>query len=236
MRLLAHYSGDEKLCQTFLNDEDSHGATAVNMFSLPCTAKEAKKLFGHLRQIAKVINFLLMYGGGASTLYDTLAKEDAVDEEGNPITLAKSKEYYALYFDTYVGVKEFKNNQIQYAHKHEVVRTLLGRKRHLTGINDKNRAVSAYWERTSINSPIQGSAGDVMIAVQPVVEDNQELKELNASMRMQVHDELVLVCPKKNKERVIEIMKDIMANPFDKPLRVPLRADADWGLSYAEAK
>jgi DNA polymerase I-like protein with 3'-5' exonuclease and polymerase domains len=156
VKILAHFSEDPKLIEAFLRGDDIHGATAKNMFALNCEVREVKKYFGALRQVGKVIGFLLIYGGGATTLYETLVDQEARDEEGNLITLDKAKEYYNLYFDTYSGIKTYVASQKAFAHKHGFVYTVLGRKRRLEEINSTNRAVSAYQERLSVNSPIQG--------------------------------------------------------------------------------
>ena len=190
MRLLAHFSKDPKLTEAFINDEDAHGATAVNMFNLDCTPKEAKKLYPHLRQIAKTINFMLMYGGSAFTLYRTLAEEEAKDENGNLITKEKAQEYYDKYFEAYSGVAEFIKNQRKFAHKHEVVFTVIGRKRRLEGINSNDYKMMGYYERLAINAPIQGSGGDIMMMCQPKIENDKRLKELGCTMRLQVHDKV----------------------------------------------
>lgn len=156
MRLLTHYSEDNYLIDTFVHEHDSHGATAVNMFALDCEPDEAKKKYKPLRQIAKTINFLLMYGGSASTLYNTLSKEGAVDENGEPITKEKAQEYYDKYFEAYSGVANFIKEQKKFAHKHGCVYTILGRKRRLHNINGKDFREVAYEERLAVNSAIQG--------------------------------------------------------------------------------
>lgn len=214
----------------------AHGSTAVNMFALDCDPDECKKYYHALRQVAKTINFLLMYGGGKTTLYNRLSDEDATDENGDPVTLEKAGEYYDKYFEAYSGVAEFIRNQKKIAHKYGEVYTLIGRKRRLPDINSSNYATVAYEERLSVNAPIQGSGADIMMCVQPVVEANKRLKELGCTMRLQVHDELVLNCPDEHIEEATEIVKSIMEHPFKKPLNIPLRADADAGKSYASAK
>ena len=177
-----------------------------------------------------------MYGGGASTLYDTLSEEDAVDENGDPITRDKAQEYYDKYFEAYDGVKQFIADQKRFAHKYEEIYTLIGRKRRLPDINGKSYKVVSYEERLSVNACIQGSGADIMMCVQPVVEACERLKELNCTMRLQVHDELVFNCPDENVDEAIAIIKNFMEHPLPKPLEVPLRADADSGKSYAQAK
>lgn len=236
MRLLAHFSQDPYLMETFVQDHDAHGSTAVNMFQLDCEADKAKKKYPTLRQIAKTINFLLMYGGGAFTLYNTLSDQEAVDENGDPVTKEKAQEYYDKYFETYAGVAEFIKNQKKFAHRHGMVFSLIGRKRRLPDINSNDYKLVGYQERLSVNSCIQGSGGDIMMMCQPKIDNNKRLKELGCTMRLQVHDELVFVCPEKNAEEAIAIIKDLMENPLPKPLNIPLRVDSDTGKSYAEAK
>lgn len=236
MRLLTHYSEDKYLIDTFEHDHDSHGATAVNMFALDCEPDQAKKKYKPLRQIAKTINFLLMYGGSALTLYNTLSKEGAEDENGDPITKEKAQEYYDKYFEAYSGVADFIKNQKKFAHRHECVYTILGRKRRLHNINSKDFRMSAYEERLSVNSAIQGSGGDIMMMCQPKLEADKRLAELNCKQVLQVHDELVFNCPKKNVEEAIPIIKSYMEHPLPKELKIPLRVDADYGRTYADAK
>jgi DNA polymerase-1 len=236
MRLLAHFSQDPKLMQTFINDEDAHGGTAVNMFSLPCDASQVKKLYHALRQIAKVINFLLMYGGGAYTLYQTLKEQDATDENGDPITEEKAQEYYDKYFKAYEGVAEFIKNQKKFAHRNELVYSLIGRKRRLKNINGHDYKMTAYEERLAVNSAIQGSGGDIMMVVQPKIDEDADLIRMNCRMILQVHDELVFVCPRKYIQECARIICDYMAHPLPKPLNIPLKAEWDWGETYANAK
>lgn len=177
-----------------------------------------------------------MYGGSARTLFNNLKKEDAVDENGDPITLEKATEYYDMYFTTYKGVAEFIRNQKRYAHKHGLVYTLIGRKRRLHNINSSDFGTVAYEERLSVNSAIQGSGGDIMMMCQPAIERDEELKKLNCTMRLQVHDELVFNCPDENIEKAIPIIKSYMEHALPKELRIPLRVDSDFGKSYADAK
>ena len=236
MRLLGHFSGDPLLMETFLNDEDAHGGTAVNMFSLDCTAGEVKHKYPHLRQIAKTINFLLMYGGGAFTLFNTLSDQGAVDENGDLITKEKAQEYYDRYFEAYAGVAEFIKNQKKFAHKHEHVYTIIGRKRRLPDINSNDYKLVGYQERLAVNSCIQGSGGDLMMVCQPKIDNDPRLKELGCRMVLQVHDELVFVGKKEHIEECTKIIKNYMEHPLPKPLKLPLKVDSDWGYTYAEAK
>lgn len=249
MVCLTHFSGDKNLSEMFANDDDAHGSTAVNMFGLECTPVEAKKLYPHLRQAAKTINFLLMYGGGATLLYENLR-----NDHHSPLDLG-AKEYLDLYhckngvqvaqafidkyFDSYSGVAKFIQSQKKFAHRNKFVYTILGRKRRLPDINSSDGAVSSYCERLSVNSAIQGTAGDICINAQIRIAEVERLKEIGCDMLIQVHDELVFECPEEHLEEAISIIKHLMEHPFgeDPKKQVKyLRADYDTGLSYQDAK
>jgi DNA polymerase I len=226
MRILTHFSQDPLLLSMFSREADAHGDTAVNMFKLDCSPDEAKKLYPHLRQQAKTINFLLVYGGSAIALSSQLG----IDKK-------EAQELYDIYFDTYDGVAGYLVTQKKYGHKYEIVQTILGRKRHLEGINSQDWSTKGYFERLAVNSPVQGSAADIAISAQILLENDEELKRLGYKQLIQVHDEVVGSCPKKNKEKVAKRKKYLMENCLPKPLNgVKLRVDYDFGDSYAQAK
>lgn len=248
MRVLAHFSEDKNLLEMFANGSDTHGSTAVNMFELDCTPEEVKKKYPHLRQAAKVINFLLMYGGGAFTLYSNLR-----DDRWSPIDLGdksyldtygvKTGEevaqiYIDKYFKTYSGVANFIKNQKRFAHKHGFVRTLLRRKRRLPDIRSHDYKQVAYCERLSVNSAVQGSAADITGSAQNLVDKDPWYEEHGALMILQVHDELVFECPEKYVEECIARTKAYMEHPFGEKveLNLAMKADFDSGDSYQEAK
>lgn len=248
MRVLAHFSEDKNLLEMFANDSDTHGSTAVNMFELDCKPEEVKKKYPHLRQAAKVINFLLNYGGGAFTLYNNL-KNDPY----NPIDLGdksylekyhvkKGEEvaqiYIDKYFETYSGVAQMSKDFKRFAHKHGYIQTLLRRKRRLPEINSDDFKLKAKCERLCVNSPIQGSAADITSAAQNRVNSDPWYVEHGVYMIVQVHDELVFECPEKYVDECIRRTKAYMEHPFgdDIELNLALRADFDSGDSYQEAK
>ena len=248
MRVLAHFSEDKNLLEMFANDSDTHGSTAVNMFELDCTPEEVKKKYPHLRQAAKVINFLLMYGGGAFTLYNNLK-----DDPWNPIDLGdksytesygvKTGEevaqiYIDKYFNTYSGVSEFIKQQKRFAHKYGYVYTLLRRKRRLPDIRSKDYKQVAYCERLAVNASVQGSAADITGSAQNLVDNDPWYEEHGALMIVQVHDELVFECPEQYVEECIRRTKAYMEHPFGPKveLNLKMRADFDSGDSYQEAK
>ena len=249
MVCLTHFSGDKNLSNMFANDDDAHGSTAVNMFNLDCTPVECKKKYPHLRQAAKTINFLLMYGGGASLLYENLRSDhysplDLGDPEylkqyhcRNGVQVAQS--FIDKYFESYSGVAKFIQSQKKFAHRNKYVYTILGRKRRLPDINSTDGKISSYAERLAVNSAIQGTAGDITINAQIRISKEDRLKELGCKMLIQVHDELVFECPEEHIEEAISIIKYDMEHPFgDDPRKCVkyLRADSDWGDSYQDAK
>lgn len=249
MVCLTHFSGDKNLSEMFANDDDAHGSTAVNMFNLDCTPVECKKLYPHLRQAAKTINFMLMYGGGAGKLYESLKSDhfaplDLGDKSYLEAYHCKNGKQVAQvfidkYFESYSGVAKFIRDQKKFAHRNGFVYTILGRKRRLPNINSSDGAISSYCERLSVNSAIQGTAGDITINAQIRVAKEKRLEELGCKMLIQVHDELVFECPEQNMDEAIKIIKYDMEHPFgDSPDRMVkyLRADEGTGLTYQEAK
>lgn len=249
MVCLTHFSGDKNLSEMFANDDDAHGSTAVNMFNLDCTPVECKKLYPHLRQAAKTINFMLMYGGGAGKLYESLKSDhfaplDLGDKSYLEAYHCKNGKQVAQvfidkYFDSYSGVAKFIRDQKKFAHRNGFVYTILGRKRRLPNINSSDGAISSYCERLSVNSAIQGTAGDITINAQIRVSKEKRLEELGCKMLIQVHDELVFECPEQNMDEAIKIIKYDMEHPFgDSPDRMVkyLRADEGTGLTYQGAK
>lgn len=246
MMLLAHFSKDPELIDTFTSGGDAHNSTAKKMFNLDCDVSEVKKLYPVLRQVAKTINFGLMYGMGAFRLYNTLKSYgvDLGDEEHLKKFKASSGEevaqaYIDMYFKAYAGVAEFIKNQKKFAHRKEYVYTIVGRKRRLPDINGRDYKMVAYEERLAVNAPIQGSAGDVTMNAQIRIDEDPDLESYyRCRMLIQVHDELVFECPEENIEEVIPIITHYMQNPFgdNVKLNVPLIAEAGYGNTYEEAK
>ena len=248
MKVLTHFSLDKNLLEMFENKSDAHGSTAVNMFELDCSPEEVKKKYPHLRQAAKVLNFLLMYGGGAFTLYNNLKSD-----QYNPIDLG-DKHYLDLYhvkkgedvaqiyidkyFSTYSGVAQFIKDQKRYAHRHGYVYTLLKRKRRLPEINGHDYKQVAYCERLAVNSAIQGSAADITSSAQNRCSADPWFKEHGCVMILQVHDELVFEAPEEYAEECANKICHYMSNCFgdNVKLNLPLTVSSDVGASYQDAK
>ena len=252
MRVLTHFSEDENLLEMFRNKHDSHGSTAVNMFGLDCTPDECKKKYPVQRQVGKVLNFLLAYGGGASALCDLLGNYDVnlndeqyLKAEGCKNGVEVAQKYIDRYFDSYTGVAQFIKDQKKFAHRNGYVQTLIGRHRRLPHLLIRNPSGKdfkqiSYEERLAVNSAIQGSAGDITINAQNRVEFDERLKELHCYMLIQIHDELVFECPEENCEEAISIICQFMSHPFgdkkSQELILPLDCEYDVGDSYQEAK
>ena len=246
MVLLAHFSQDPNLLKCFNEGHDSHGDTAVNMFKLDCTADECKKKYPHLRQVGKVLNFGLMYGMGAETLCEQLEANginmndpELLAKEGCKNGAKLAQKYQDMYFEAYKGVAGFIRGQKKLAHRQEYVTTITGRKRRLTNINGRDFKQASYEERLSVNSSIQGSAGDVTMNAQNRVIKCPRLRELHCNMIIQIHDELVFECAEEYLEEVTPLIKHYMEFPFGdnkRLLNIDLVAEHDFGDSYQEAK
>ena len=187
IRVMAHFSKDEGLLTAFEQGKDLHGNTAKLMFRLDCDANEVKKKYPVLRQQGKVIAFMLQYGGGVASLYESLNVDGELDAIYHAVKAGDPEKKYTdfkrcksgkdvaqrlmdLYFEAFPGIADFMRRQKKRAHRDEFVRTLVGRKRRLPDINGSNFATVAYNERLSLNACIQGSAADIMMNAQNKIE------------------------------------------------------------------
>lgn len=189
VRVIAHFSKDPALINAFIDGKDLHGNTAKMMFRLDCDANEVKKLYPNLRQQGKVIAFLLQYGGGASTLYESLNGDGELDKIAREEGHDKKSDFYGchkgidvaqrlmdLYFEGFKGIAKFMKSQKKLAHRQGFIRTLVGRKRRLPEIYSENFGQVSYAERLSINACIQGSGADIMINAQNRIEGTKPHK------------------------------------------------------------
>lgn len=233
-----------------MNNEDVHGSTAVTMFGLPCTASEVKKEYPHLRQAAKILNFLLVYGGSSKTLYEKLKDDpyapidlgakEYLEEYGCRNGVEVAQAYIDKYFESYSGVAEFMKSQKRRAHKDGYVMSLWGRKRRLSHhLRSSNYGDVAYGERVSVNAAIQGSASDIMVSAQLRIHHDERLKELSCFMLVQIHDEVLFECPEEHLEEAESIIRYHMENMFGEKtsrLVIPFSCSIGFGKSYQEAK
>lgn len=252
IRCTAHLSGDPLLLDMFAHGKDIHGTTAINMFELTdCDDKSVKQKHPDLRQAAKVLNFLLIYGGSASALYDSLKYDrSAPIDLGDKEHLAKYKKfgvkngvdvaqvYIDKYFDSYKGVAQMIRENKKFARKHGFVYTIIKRKRRLEGINSSDNKIRSYCERLATNARVQGTASDIVSSAQVRLENDPWFEEHRCQMLIQIHDECVYECPEEYVEEAEERIKAIMAKPFGEnvSLKVELKSDSDSGPSYNDAK
>lgn len=216
--VLAHLSGDKNMCQAFIEGTDVHKATAALIFGV-----KPEEVTAEMRRTAKTINFGVIYGMSAFRLANDLG-----------ISRTQAAQFISSYDQLYAGITNFKAQTILNAETNGYVETILGRRRPIMNINSRNKVEKAGAERMAINTPVQGSAADIvkkaMIAV------DSALKEMNngAKLLLQVHDELILECPDEQKtiEETIALIKDKMENAVK--LNVPLRVSIEHGKNWGE--
>ena len=217
LRILAHYAGDDILIEAFKNDEDIHTRTATEVFQV-----FPSFVTSELRRQAKVINFGIVYGMSPYGL----SKELGISQK-------MAKTYIDNYFARYKGVKRFVDQTVSDARKTKKTSTLLGRIRLLPDINSTNKAVREFAERTAINTPIQGTAADLIKLAMIRVDAALREKGLNSAMLLSVHDEIVFEVPPDELESVKLLVKEIMEGIWD--LKVPLKVNLASGNNWAEA-
>ena len=217
LRILAHYAGDDILIEAFKNDEDIHTRTATEVFQV-----FPSFVTSELRRQAKVINFGIVYGMSPYGL----SKELGISQK-------MAKTYIDNYFARYKGVKRFIDQTVSDARKTKKTSTLLGRIRLLPDINSTKKAVREFAERTAINTPIQGTAADLIKLAMIRVDAALREGGLNSAMLLSVHDEIVFEVPPDELESVKLLVKEIMEGIWD--LKVPLKVNLASGNNWAEA-
>ena len=217
LRILAHCASDKILIEAFNNDEDIHKRTALEIFQvLP------EFITKQLRDHAKIINFGIIYGMSAFRLAKDLG-----------ISRKMADTYIDHYFKRYCGVKQFIDSTIEQAEKTGEVSTIFGRKRRLDDINSSNANLRNFARRAAVNTPIQGSAADLiklaMIKMDKALKDNG----MKSKMLLSVHDEIIFETPFEEKDSLISLARDVMENVH--PLDVPLKVNFGTGCNWAEA-
>jgi DNA polymerase-1 len=217
LRILAHYSKDDILIQAFMEDEDIHTRTACEVFQV-----SPEVLTAELRRQAKAINFGIIYGMSAFGLSKQLE-----------ISQKMARTYIDHYFDRYQGVKRFMDQTIAEARESRRTSTLLGRIRILPDINSSNHMVRQAAERTAINTPIQGSAADLIKVAMINVDEAIQKNALKSAMLLTVHDELVFEVPPDELQTFTRLITEIMEGVWD--LKVPLKINVAHGRNWDEA-
>ncbi|MGH8015813.1 MAG: DNA polymerase, partial [Candidatus Zixiibacteriota bacterium] len=216
LRILAHYSEDKTLIKAFKEGEDIHARTAAEVFDV-----DIKVVTPEMRRSAKTANFAVIYGVSAYGL-----------SQQSELNVEQSKEFIDNYFKRYPGVKKYMDATLEFARKHGYVTTLFNRRRYIREINDKNRTVRQSAERTAINTPVQGTAADMIKLA--MIRIHKNLQGMTSKMVLQVHDELIFDVHKKELEKVKKIVKDGMENAVK--LKVPVVIDMGVGDSWLDAK
>lgn len=216
LRILAHFSGDHTLLNSFKKGEDIHNRTASEVFGI-----RIDRVTPEERAIAKTTNFAIIYGVSAYGL-----------SQQTNMTVQEAAMFIDVYFKRYPRVKSYIDEMIELARKQGFVTTLLGRRRYIPEINSSNRQKREFAERTAINTPIQGSAADLIKVV--MIDTAKKLKDKKSKMILQVHDELVFEVHKDELVFVKEMVKDKMENTVD--LEVPIKVDINVGENWLEAK
>lgn len=214
LRVMAHLSGDPQLIAAFESGEDVHANTARRIFGVA-----EGPLDPQLRARAKVVNFGVMYGMGARSLSQQMG-----------IGLAEAQEFIAGYFRVYARVREFLDQTVEQARRDGYVRTILGRRRWLPGLTSGNGALRSFAERAAINTPLQGSAADLMKLAMIRVQRSLKAVTPSARLLLQVHDELLIECSERDAEMVAARVKAEMEGCF--PLRVPLVVSLGTGRTW----
>jgi DNA polymerase-1 len=217
LRILAHYSEDDILIKAFMEDEDIHTRTACEVFQV-----SPELLTTELRRQAKAINFGIIYGMSAFGLSKQLE-----------ISRKMAQTFIDQYFDRYRGVKRFMDHAVEETRRTQQTSTLLGRIRILTDINSSNHIIRQAAERTAINTPIQGSAADLIKVAMIQVNQALNKKKLKSAMLLTVHDELVFEVPPDELKVVSRMVKDIMEGVWQ--LKVPLKINIAHGHNWDEA-
>lgn len=218
LRILAHISGDANMIEAFINDEDIHAMAAAKVLNKPI--EEVTK---DERAHAKAINFGIVYGISDFGLAEQLG-----------ISRKKAKEYIEQYLEKYSGVKKYMDDIVEDAKEKGYVETLYKRRRYIPELKSNNYMVRQFGARIAMNTPIQGTAADIIKIAMINVYNRIKEENLRAKLILQVHDELLIEAPKNEEEKVKNILINEMENVIK--LKVPLKADLSVGSNWLEAK
>jgi len=218
LRVLAHLSKDPALIETFLHDRDIHEETAERVFGNASILFKEEK-----RRRAKIINFSMIYGASAFSL----AKELET-------STSEAQDFIDLYYEKYPKVRQFLEKKVKDAQEKGFSETIFGRKRQVPELQHKDKMIQQAGRRIALNTPIQGSAADLMKKAMIDIWREMKRKDLKSKMILQVHDELVFEVPDAEKDEMEILVKERMENVF--PLKAPLKVHLSWGVNWAEAK
>ncbi len=219
LRIVAHMAGDEAMLNAFRAGQDIHATTAAAIYGVPLNAVTKE-----MRRHSKAINFGLIYGMSAFGL-----------TRSTELTLSESQDFVAAYFKQFPGVKKYLDGIRKEAALTGYVETMLGRRRYFPNLKSGlNQAMKSREEREAINAPIQGTAADIMKIAMIKIPPALAKAGLHGKMLLQVHDELVVECPRTELSSVVGAVRDVMENAY--PLDIPLTTEARWGMNWDEMK
>jgi DNA polymerase-1 len=219
LRIVAHMAQDESMLAAFRAGEDIHATTAAAIYGIA-----PQDVTSRMRRIAKGVNFGLIYG---MSVFGLTRYTD--------LTLAEAETFVKTYFEKFPGVKRYLDGIRKLAAQQGYVETLLGRRRYFPALQGRaNVQVKNREEREAINAPVQGTAADIMKLAMLKVPPALEEAGLKAKMLLQVHDELVFECPKKEVKETARVVQEVMANAF--PLSIPLSTEARYGENWGDMK
>jgi len=219
LRIVAHMAGDEAMLNAFHAGQDIHAATAAAIYGVPL-----ETVTKEMRRHSKAINFGLIYGMSAFGLTRT-----------TELTLSESQDFVEAYFKQFPGVKKYLDGIRKEAAQTGYVETMLGRRRYFPNLKSGlNHVMKNREEREAINAPIQGTAADIMKIAMIKIPPALKQAGLHGKMLLQVHDELVVECPRAELSGVVVVVRDVMENAY--PIGIPLTTEARWGMNWDELK
>ncbi|MGY3186708.1 DNA polymerase I [Lysinibacillus sp. TE18511] len=218
LRVLAHMSMDKNLVEAFREDMDVHTRTAMDVFHV-----SADEVDSNMRRAAKAVNFGIVYGISDYGLSQNL-----------DITRKEAATFIEKYFASFPGVKEYMDDIVQDAKFNGYVTTILNRRRYLPDIASSNFNLRSFAERTAMNTPIQGSAADIIKKAMIDMDARLKKENMQAKLLLQVHDELIFEAPKEEIAMLEKIVPEVMENAIE--LAVPLKVDFNYGATWYEAK
>ncbi len=217
LRIIAEISGDERMNEAFFEEEDIHTVTASRIYNVPPSMVDAD-----MRRQSKTVNFGIIYGISAFGLSERLGLPRKVGQQ-----------FIEQYFEEYPGVRRYMDERIEFCREHGYVQTLNGRRRYLQDINSRNRPIRAAAERNAINSPIQGTAADMIKLAMITIHKHQQERGWKTRMLLQVHDELVFDMYRDEESEVRQVVAEAMRQAI--PMKVPIVVEMGTGDTWLEA-
>lgn len=218
LRVFAHFSKEHNLIEAFRSGIDIHTKTAMDIFKVGMNEVNSE-----MRRQAKAVNFGILYGISSFGLSENL-----------DVDIIDAKDFIDKYLETFPGIKQYMENVIEHAHKLGYVKTLMGRKRIIEELNNKNYMIRNSGERMALNTPIQGSSAEIIKTAMIEIYKEIEKRNYKSKMLIQVHDELIFDVVKEEKEEFEKLVVNIMENCFK--LDVPLKVEVSYGKNWYECK